>query len=104
MISIQRCTPAFAQLELVDKKLAFEIVGRVDMLMTFPEMGTSLESLRRSLKGCQQLVVGRNHRVVYEYDRESEEIWILAVQHCHLRSMDRQDCRPERGLVLRRSH
>ena len=85
MNRIEWCAPAFAQLEALDQKLAFDVVERVDVLATFPESGAPLESTHRALRGCRQLVVGRRHRVVYEYDREAEEVWILAVQHCRQR-------------------
>jgi plasmid stabilization system protein ParE len=85
MIRIEWCAPAFAQLEALDQKLAFEVVEKVDVLATFPESGASLESRHRALRGCRQLVVGRRHRVVYEYDPEAGEVWILAVQHCRQR-------------------
>jgi len=85
VIRIEWCAPAFAQLEALDQKLAFEVVERVDVLATFPESGAPLESTHRSLRGCRQVVVGRRHRVVYEYDPEAGEVWILAVQHCRQR-------------------
>jgi mRNA-degrading endonuclease RelE of RelBE toxin-antitoxin system len=85
MIHVEWCAPAFAQLEALDQKLAFEIVERVDVLETFPESGASLESRHQSLRGCRQLIVGRYIRVVYEYDSEAGEVWVLAVQHCRQR-------------------
>ena len=96
MIRVEWCAPAFAQLEALGRKLAFEVVEKVDVLMTFPESGAPLGSMHRSLKGCRQLVVGRHTRVVYEYDRGSAEVWILAVQHC------RQRLPPARELRRRR--
>jgi plasmid stabilization system protein ParE len=65
--------------------LAFEVVERVDVLMSFPESDAPLESVHRALRGCRQLIVGRKHRVVYEYDSDAEEVWVLAVQHCRQR-------------------
>jgi plasmid stabilization system protein ParE len=85
MIRIEWCAPAFAQLEALDQKLAFEVVERVEVLATFPESGAPLESTHRSLWGCRQLVVGRRHRVVYDYDPDAGEVWVLAVQHCRQR-------------------
>jgi plasmid stabilization system protein ParE len=85
MIRVEWCAPAFAQLEALDRKLAFEIVEKVDVLMTFPESGAPLESVQQSLRGCRQLVVGRHTRVVYEYDADAGEVWVLAVQHCRQR-------------------
>jgi len=85
MIRIEWCAPAFAQLEALDQKLAFEVVERFDVLATFPESGAPLDSTHRSLRGYRQLVVGRRHRVVFEYDPDAGEIWVLAVQHCRQR-------------------
>ena len=85
MIRVEWCSPAFAQLEALDRKLAFEVVEKVDVLTTFPESGAPLESKHRSLKDCRQLIVGRRHRVVYEYDPEAGQAWVLAVQHCRQR-------------------
>jgi plasmid stabilization system protein ParE len=85
MIRVDWCAPAFAQLEALDQKLAFEVVEKVDVLMTFPESGAPLESRHLSLRGCRQLVVGKRHRVIYEYDPEAEEVWVLAVQHSRQR-------------------
>ena len=85
MIRIEWCAPAFAQLEALNQKLAFEIVEKVDVLMTFPESGAPLESRHRLLRGCRQLIIGRRTRVVYEYDRGAGEVWILAVQNCRQR-------------------
>ena len=96
MTRIEWCAPAFAQLEALDQKLAFEVVEKVDVLATFPESGAPLGSTHRSLRGCRQLVVGRRHRVVYEYDAEAGEVWVLAVQHC------RQRLPPARELKRRR--
>lgn len=85
MINVEWTAPAFAQLEALDRKLAFEIVERVEVLASFPESGAPLESRHRSLRGCRQLIIGRRHRVVYEYDAEAGVVWILAVQHCRQR-------------------
>jgi mRNA-degrading endonuclease RelE of RelBE toxin-antitoxin system len=82
MVSIEWPDPAFAQLEALPEKLAFEIVRRVDMLATFPEMGISLKSQYPALKNCRQLIVKRSHRVIYEFEQATNTIYILAVQHC----------------------
>src|SRR5205085_3965903 len=85
VIRVEWATRTCAQLEALDQQLAFEIVARVDLLASFPESGAPLERLRRSLRGCRQLIVGKKHRVVYEYDTEAKEVWVLAVQHCRQR-------------------
>jgi plasmid stabilization system protein ParE len=98
MIRVEWCAPAFAQLEALDRKLAFEVVEKVDMLMTFPESGAPLESRHRSLKGCRQLIVGRHHRVVYEYDPVAGEVWVLAVQHCRQRLPSARELKRRRRM------
>lgn len=85
MISIEWTSPAFAQLEVLPEKLAFEIVERVDLLATFPKMGTSLESSYPALNDCRQLIIGRSYRVVYGFDEMENQIWVLAVQYCRQR-------------------
>lgn len=99
MIRIEWCAPAFGQLEALDQKLAFEVIEKVDVLATFPESGAPLESRHRSLRGCRQLVVGRHYRVVYEYDREVEEVWVLAVQHCRQRLPSARELKRRRRAV-----
>lgn len=82
MASIEWTDPASAQLEALSEKLAFEIVRRVDLLATFPEMGVSVKSQYPSLQTCRQLIVKRSHRVIYEFERATNTVYILAVQHC----------------------
>jgi mRNA-degrading endonuclease RelE of RelBE toxin-antitoxin system len=82
MAAIEWTAPAFAQLEALPEKPAFEIVRRVDLLETFPEMGVSLKSQYPALQNCRQLVVKRSHRVIYEFERTTNTVYILAVQHC----------------------
>jgi plasmid stabilization system protein ParE len=103
MIRVEWCAPAFAQLESLDQGLAFEIVERVDVLLAFPESGAPLESRHRSLTGCRQLVVGKRLRVVYEYDREAEEVWILAVQHCRQRLPSARELKRRRRAAEEKS-
>jgi len=82
MIDIVWTTPSFAQLEALPEALAFDIVGRVDVLAAFPEMGVSLRSRYPVLRNCRQLIVKKSHRIVYEFAADTETIYILAVQHC----------------------
>lgn len=85
MASIEWTVPAFAQLEELPQKLAFDVVRRVDLLAHHPEMGVSLRSRFPSLKNCRQLIIGRTHRIVYELDEESNTVYLLAIQHCRQR-------------------
>ena len=97
MVEIEWTAPAFTQLESLSQALAFEVVRRVDVLNTFPEVGVKIESADSGLQKCRQLIIKRSHRVVYEYDRTQGIIYILAVQHC------RQRLPTERDLKRRQS-
>jgi mRNA-degrading endonuclease RelE of RelBE toxin-antitoxin system len=82
MIEVEWTSPAFAQLEVLPQALSFEIVRRVDMLESFPEMGARIISDDPGLRKCRQLIIKSTHRVVYEYDQTENTIYILAIQHC----------------------
>ena len=71
---IEWTIPAFVPLEALPEALAFAIVERVDLLMSFPEIGSPLESRFPSLRPCRQLVIKRRHRVIYEYDAEADTV------------------------------
>lgn len=93
---IQWTNSAFNELETLPEKIAFEIIGQVDLLAEFPELGAPLESRFASLKELRHLVIKRNWRVVYEFDEEEKTVFILAVQHC------RQQLLPMRDLKRRK--
>lgn len=76
---------AFSQVEALPAAVAFEIVGRVDVLETFPEMGAPVASDDAGLRKCRQLIVKRTYRVVYEYDETDGKVYVFAVQHCRQR-------------------
>lgn len=82
---IQWSDPAFAKLESLPEQLAFEIVHRIDLLVSFPEMGLSLRSLYPQLKNCRQLILSNSYRVIYEFSEDDETVYILEVQHCRFR-------------------
>jgi plasmid stabilization system protein ParE len=82
MIDIEWSGPAFSQLEELPEFVAFEIISRVDLLASFPEMGVSLHSQYPALLNCRQLIVRRTYRVVYEFNSRKGFVYILAVQHC----------------------
>lgn len=82
MIDIAWAAPAFAQLEALPEALVVEFVRRVDLLATFPKMGVSLRSQYPALQNCRQLIINRSYRVVYEFEADTEIIYILAMQHC----------------------
>ena len=44
MARVQWASSAFKQLEALNEKIAFEIIDRVDLLVSFPEMGVLLDT------------------------------------------------------------
>lgn len=82
MAEIEWTIPAFASLENLPQAIAFEIVRRVDLLADFPESGAALASEFALLKLCRQIIVKRKYRVVYEFDKYENTIYVLAVQNC----------------------
>jgi mRNA-degrading endonuclease RelE of RelBE toxin-antitoxin system len=82
MIQVEWSTPAFLVLENLPQALAFDIVRRVDLLSSFPQIGVKLDSRFPKLKGYRQLIVKRNYRVIYDFDEFENRIYILAVQNC----------------------
>jgi len=82
MAEVVWTSPAFSQVEALPAAVAFEIVRRVDVLETFPEMGAPVESQDAGPRKCRQLIVKRIYRAVYEYDETDGKIYIFAVQHC----------------------
>ena len=89
---VEWSAPAFTQLERLLPAIAFEIVSRVDLLESFPEMGISLRSRHKALRNCRKLIVAKAYRVVYEYEGDKGTVYVLAVQHC------RQQIPPTREL------
>lgn len=79
---IQWTSAAFAQIEALPETLAFEVISRVDLLASFPEMGVSLRSKYPRLRNCRQLIIGSSRRIVYEFDEDAEIVYVLAVQNC----------------------
>ncbi len=79
---IEWTIPAFAQLEALPQAIAFEIINRVDLLESFPEMGVSFQSIFPELENCRQLIIKRNYRILYEFDEAKNLLIILVVQHC----------------------
>jgi plasmid stabilization system protein ParE len=79
---VEWASPAFEQLSALTERVAFEVIRYVDLLESFPELGVSLGSKYPELENCRQLIVGRSHRVVYEYAVRKRIVYILAVQHC----------------------
>jgi mRNA-degrading endonuclease RelE of RelBE toxin-antitoxin system len=82
MIFIQWTNTAFNELEILPEEIAFEIIGQVDFLAQFPEMGAPLETRFPRLKGLRQIIIKRNWRVIYEFETEQETVFVVAVQHC----------------------
>lgn len=82
MVHIRWSATAFAVLESLPQKTAFEILDRTDKLGSFPEIGVSLRHLYPRLENCRQMVFKRKYRLVYIYDPDEGEIRILMLQHC----------------------
>jgi plasmid stabilization system protein ParE len=82
MIEIEWSTLAFSQLEALTSALAFQIVQRVELLASFPEMGAPLKTPYRTRHKYRQLIVQRRHRVIYRYDGKNAMVYVLTVQHC----------------------
>ncbi len=82
---IEWVDPAFEKLESLPSTMAFEIVRRVDLLASFPEMCPSLHSRYPQLGNCRQLIVDRSYRIIYEFDAVAASVYILELQHCRQR-------------------
>ncbi len=91
MIQIEWTTQAFAQLEALPQTIAFEIIRRTDALQAFPEMGVSLRDALQTVWNYRQLIIKRNYRVIYRYDREQALVYIAAIQHCRQPLADYSD-------------
>ncbi|MCC6328361.1 MAG: type II toxin-antitoxin system RelE/ParE family toxin [Acidobacteria bacterium] len=76
---------AFAALEALPEKTAFDVFRRIDRLARFPEMGSPLDARYPKLKGFRQLVYRRWLRIVYEFDQNEQTVYILAIQSCKQR-------------------
>ena len=91
MIQIEWTTQAFAQLEALPQAIAFEMIRRIDALQAFPEMGVSLREQLLTVWNYRQLIIKRQYRVIYRYDREQALIYIAAIQHCRQQLADYSD-------------
>ena len=81
MAVVEWSVPAFDQLEALPTPVAYDIIQRVDLLDSFPELGLKLSG-SPALARCRQLIVERKYRVIYQFDSALNTVWILAVQHC----------------------
>lgn len=88
---IQWTNSAFHELEILPEKIAFEIIGQVDLVAEFPQIGALLETRLASLKYLRHLVIKRNWRVVYEFDEDAQTVFILAVQNCRQKLLAMRD-------------
>lgn len=82
MARIEWTSRAFAVLENLPQKIAFEIIRQVDALAVFPELGVKMESRFPTLKNFRQLIIKRKYRVIYDFDEFENRIYIFAVQDC----------------------
>ena len=82
MIYIEWSVTAFARLEDLPEKIAFDILDRIDRLASFPEIGTPLKHLYPRFGNCRQLIYKRSYRLIYVYEAEEQLIKILVLQPC----------------------
>lgn len=82
MARIEWTSRAFAVLENLPQEIAFETIRQLDALAVFPELGVKMESRFPTLKHFRQLIIKRKYRVIYDFDRFENRIYILAVQNC----------------------
>jgi plasmid stabilization system protein ParE len=73
---------AFAVLESLPSKTAFEILDSTDRLAAFPELGVALPQPYASFGNCRQFVFRRKYRLIYLYETSESEIKILLLQQC----------------------
>jgi plasmid stabilization system protein ParE len=82
MIHIMWSATAFAVLESLPPKTAFEILESTDRLAAFPELGVGLSQPYSKIGNCRQLIFRRKYRLVYLYEASEGEIKILLLQRC----------------------
>ena len=82
MIHVRWSATAFAVLESLPSKIAFEILGSTDRLAVFPELGVALPPPYARFGNCRQLVFHRKYRLIYLHEAGESEIKILLLQQC----------------------
>jgi hypothetical protein len=82
MINIRWSATAFAVLESLPPKTAFEILDGTDRLAVFPELGIALPPPYAEFGNCRQLAFHRKYRLIYLYKAGESEIKILLLQQC----------------------
>lgn len=82
MAYVEWMSKAFTSLEVLPQHIAFNIVRRTDMLSDFPEMGSLLSNRFKYSQRYRQIIVGRQHRVIYEFDSFDDRVYILVIQNC----------------------
>ena len=73
---------AFAVLESLPSKTAFEILDSPDRLAAFPELGVALPQPYARFGNCRQFVFRRKYRLIYLYEAGESELKILLLQQC----------------------
>ena len=82
MIHIRWSATAFAVLENLPPKTAFEILDSTDRLAAFPELGVALPQPYARFGDCRQFVFRRKYRLIYLYEAGESELKILLLQQC----------------------
>jgi hypothetical protein len=58
-------------------------------------MGPKVQTKRKDSTNFRQIIVGRYHRVLYEYESTSATVFVLAVQHTRQKLPPMRDLRRE---------
>ena len=82
MMHIRWSATAFAVLESLPPKTAFEILDSTNRLAVFPELGVALPPPYANFGNCRQLVFHRTYQLIYLYEAGESEIKILLLQQC----------------------
>lgn len=99
MIFIQWTNTAFHELEVLPEEISFEIIRQVDFLAQFPEMGADLESRFARLRGFRQLIIKRSWRVIYDFEADTETVFIVAVQNCRQKLPSMRDLKKRKRQI-----
>lgn len=79
---IEYSSTAFLSLEALPQQVSFSIVTLIDYLRANPEMGKIVNIRNAPPRQYRMLVFRRTHRVIYEYDRTTNSVFVGYVQDC----------------------
>lgn len=81
-VHVEIMNRAFAALEILPEEIAFQILAKLDQLRRFPEMGSPLGARFPKLKAFRQILYRSSIRIIYEFDKIDNTIYVLAIQDC----------------------